>query len=270
MQFHHKPPFNRGFTMLSPRSGQGADMLMDFGVLEMLEGDHYADNSATDERIWLLARGNALITWDGGEQKVSRGGLFDYSPWCLSVPAACAVSITALPGGAEWYYVATDNPRTFAPRLYTPEECRSEMRGEGTMHETSTRVVRTVFDDTNRSESNLVIGEVIGVPGKWSSYPPHHHPQPEIYHYRFLPEHGFGLTLIGDTPCVLHDKDTVQIREGEVHPQVTAPGYAMWYLWVIRHIDGAHYGPATKTPIFVEEHQWVMGPQDKIWQPGKG
>ncbi|MDR3312624.1 MAG: 5-deoxy-glucuronate isomerase, partial [Spirochaetaceae bacterium] len=133
MQFHHKPPFNRGWTMLSPRSGQGADMLMDFGVLEMLEGDQFGDNSATDERIWLLARGNALITWAGGEQKVSRGDLFDYSPWCLSVPARCAVSITALPGGAEWYYVATDNPRAFAPRLYTPQECRSEMRGEGTM-----------------------------------------------------------------------------------------------------------------------------------------
>jgi 5-deoxy-glucuronate isomerase len=135
------------------------------------------------------------------------------------------------------------------------------------MRETSTRVVRTVFDDTNRSESNLVIGEVIGVPGKWSSYPPHHHPQPEIYHYRFLPEQGFGLTAIGEAPHIIHDKDTILIREGEVHPQVTAPGYAMWYLWVIRHIEGAHYGPATKTPIFIKEHEWVTGPEEKIWQP---
>jgi 5-deoxy-glucuronate isomerase len=43
----------------------------------------------------------------------------------------------------------------------------------------------------------------------------------------------------------------------------------MWYLWVIRHIDGAHYGPATHTPTFIEEHTWVMGPEDKIWQPKK-
>jgi 5-deoxy-glucuronate isomerase len=41
----------------------------------------------------------------------------------------------------------------------------------------------------------------------------------------------------------------------------------MWYLWVIRHIDGAHYGPATNTPIFVEEHKWVTGDENKIWQP---
>jgi 5-deoxy-glucuronate isomerase len=198
---------------------------------------------------------------------VSRPDLFDHSPWCLSVPARSRIVINAGGEGAEFYYAATGNPKRFTAKLFKPEECMSEMRGAGTMLETSTRVVRTVFDDTNRSESNLVIGEVISLPGKWSSYPPHHHPQPEIYHYRFLPSQGFGLCAIGDTPYVIRDKDTILIREGEVHPQVSAPGYAMWYLWVIRHIDGAHYGPATNTPVFVDEHKWIMESQDKIWQP---
>jgi 5-deoxy-glucuronate isomerase len=134
------------------------------------------------------------------------------------------------------------------------------------MNETSTRIVRTVFDYTNRPESNLVIGEVIGLPGRWSSYPPHHHPQPEIYHYRFLPEQGFGLTAIGDTPHIIKDKDTICIRDGEDHPQVTAPGYAMWYLWVIRHIEGNHYGVQT----VADEHKWVNSPEAKIWQPKRG
>jgi 5-deoxy-glucuronate isomerase len=242
-------------------------MLMDFGVLELLPGDSWDSLSAADEQCWLLAKGNAEISWDGEKREISRPDLFDHSPWCLSVPAGTEVKIKAGKDGAEFYYTATDNPAKFAAKLYTPEECRSEFRGEGTMRETSTRVVRTCFDDTNRSESNLVIGEVIGVPGKWSSYPPHHHPQPEIYHYRFLPEQGFGLTAIGDTPYIIRDRDTILIREGEVHPQVTAPGYAMWYLWVISHIEGSHYGPATNTPIFIEEHKWVMGDENQIWSP---
>jgi 5-deoxy-glucuronate isomerase len=270
MQFHHKPPFNRGLTILSPRSGATADMLMDFGVLVLADGETWKDYSAADERVWLLARGQAKISWDRGEREVSRLNLFDYSPWCLSVPRENTVYIKAGKGGAEFYYCATDNPRLITARLFTPEECQSEARGKGTLRETSTRIVRTVFDDTNRPESNLVIGEVIGVPGKWSSYPPHHHPQPEIYHYRFLPEQGFGLTAIGDTPYIIRDKDTILIREGQAHPQVTAPGYALWYLWVIRHIDGAHYGPATNTPVFVKEHQWVMGDESNIWQPAGG
>jgi 5-deoxy-glucuronate isomerase len=260
-------------------------MLMDFGVVKLLPGDRWEQYSDTDEQCWLLAQGSAELSWSTGQENaqhspkdrisndsersypIARPDLFDYSPWCLSVPKGTKVTIHAGKDGSEWFYTATDNPAAFKARLFSPEECRSEFRGEGAMRETSTRIVRTCFDDTNRSESNLVIGEVIGVPGKWSSYPPHHHPQPEIYHYRFKPEQGFGLTAIGDRPYIIRDKDTILIREGEVHPQVTGPGYAMWYLWVIRHIDGAHYGPATNTPIFVEEHTWVMGDENKIWQP---
>ena len=267
MQFHHKPPFNLGYTPLVPRSGATADMLMEFGVITLAPGKDYESYSETDERLWLLSGGSAEIAWEGRKAEISRPNLFDYSPWCLSAPAKCTVRITAGKGGAEFYSCATGNTKPFEARLYSPEECRNELRGKGTMRETSTRVVRTIFDDANRPESNLVIGEVIGVPGKWSSYPPHHHPQPEIYHYRFLPSQGFGLTAIGDTPYIIHDKDTILIREGEVHPQVTAPGYAMWYLWVIRHIEGAHYGPATNTPVFIEEHKWVMGPENAIWRP---
>jgi 5-deoxy-glucuronate isomerase len=270
MQFHHKPPFSRGYTPLVSRSGATADMLMEFGVIVLLPGETWEWRSETDEQCLLLARGSARIDWmvyAAGtgplDAEVSRPDLFDYSPWCLSVPRRSTVVIHAGPEGAEWLYTATDNPASFKAKLYTPEECKSEFRGAGTMRETSTRIVRTVFDDTNRPESNLVIGEVIGVPGKWSSYPPHHHPQPEIYHYRFLPDQGFGLTAIGINPYIIRNRDTILIRDGEDHPQVTAPGYAMWYLWVIRHLEGNRYGIQT----VAEEHAWVAGSEKNIWQP---
>ena len=34
------------------------------------------------------------------------------------------------------------------------------------MRETSTRIVRALFDKTNAPYANLVVGEVIGFPGK--------------------------------------------------------------------------------------------------------
>jgi 5-deoxy-glucuronate isomerase len=245
-------------------------MLMEFGILRLGPREHYEYYSKTDEWALLLSGGDAAVSLGaGGTWNISRPNLFDYAPWCLSFPKNRRISLYAGKKGAEFFCCSTDNPNQFDTKLYSPEECRSEFRGEGTMRETSTRIVRTVFDDTNRPESNLVIGEVIGVPGKWSSYPPHHHPQPEIYHYRFLPKQGFGLTAIGETPYIIRDRDTILIRDGEDHPQVTAPGYAMWYLWVIRHIDGAHYGPATRTPVFTREHKWVMEDEDKIWEPKK-
>ncbi|MDR1148265.1 MAG: 5-deoxy-glucuronate isomerase, partial [Spirochaetaceae bacterium] len=168
MQIRHKAPFSRGYTPLSERRTQTADMLMDFGVIRLFPGDVYESDSPVDERVFLLSHGNARISWNGEEREISRPNLFDYSPWCLSVPAKCPVSIRVGNEGAEFYYCATDNPKDITARLFSPEECKSELRGKGTMRETSTRIVRTIFDDSNRPESNLVIGEVIGVPGKWS------------------------------------------------------------------------------------------------------
>ncbi|MDR1301887.1 MAG: 5-deoxy-glucuronate isomerase [Treponema sp.] len=264
MQFHHQTPFGYGYTPLVLRNAGTADMLMEFGVLRVQSDEHYEHYSETDERVWLLSQGKARICLGKeGWYEISRPNTFDYAPWCFSVPAKVKITISVSEGVAEFYYVATNNPRRFDIKIYPPEVCHSEFRGEGTMRETSTRIVRTIFDDTNHPKSNLVIGEVIGVPGKWSSYPPHHHPQPEIYHYRFLPEQGFGLTAIGNTPYIIRDKDTILIRDGEDHPQVTAPGYAMWYLWVIRHLENQRYGPQ----YVAEAHQWVSGPEDHIWQP---
>ncbi|HCM25674.1 MAG: myo-inositol catabolism protein LolB [Treponema sp. GWB1_62_6] len=263
MQIRHRAPFVRGSTLLVNRSGGTADMLMDFGPLLLAPGEEITDFAEEDERAFLLVRGGARLSWPGGTMDVTRGSLFDESPWTLLVPRKAKVVIKAGPSGAEFYRMATENASDYKARLFTPAECGSEFRGAGTMQETSTRIVRTVFNDSNMPQSKLVVGEVIGIPGKWSSYPPHHHPQPEIYHYRFLPERGFGLTAIGDRPYMLHNRDTILIREGEDHPQVTAPGYAMWYLWVIRHLDGDRYG----NPTFTEAHEWVSEPDAPIWSP---
>ena len=263
MQIRHQVPFARGSTPLVERRGETADMLMEFSVLVLAPGQEYVDGSGTDERAFLLTRGGATVTWPGGSAEPSRSSLFDEAPWTLLVPRAAEVVVRAGPDGAEFCRVATENKTGYAPRAFAPDDCREEFRGEGTMNETSTRIVRTVFDDAVMPGSNLVLGEVVGVPGKWSSYPPHHHPQPEIYHYRFLPASGFGLTAIGDRAYVLRDRDTILIRDGEDHPQVTAPGYAMWYLWAIRHLDGDRY----RSPTTTEAHRWVAEPDAPIWSP---
>jgi 5-deoxy-glucuronate isomerase len=252
--------FPAGHTAITEIGGRHAEMGMGFGILRLAPGQrHNLRNSG--ERAVLLMGGEALLEWDGGRQQVSRGSLFDDLPWCLHVPSGCACGVTAGVQGAELALQAAENPRTFAPRLFAPVDCRAERRGEGTLRETSTRIVRTIFDDSNAPESNLVLGEVINFPGKWSSYPPHHHPQPEIYHYRFLPEQGFGLTVVGEQAFLLRHGDTILIHPGEDHPQTAAPGYAMYYIWLIRHIEGDRYGTPESTP----DHLWAADPQAKIW-----
>lgn len=100
----------------------------------------------------------------------------------------------------------------------------------------------------------MVNGEVINSPGRWSSYIPHFHPQPEVYVYKFDRPQGFGAAFIGEDTFRTETNAYVAIPGGDVHPQVTAPGYAMWYSWMIRHLPG---DPWAKTRIVCEEHAWL-------------
>ncbi|MBZ4644516.1 MAG: 5-deoxy-glucuronate isomerase [Clostridia bacterium] len=260
MRIRQDGPFKNGYNAITEMDGKHSDMLMDFGIL-MLNKDQKEINTENKERAYLLIQGEVVFEWENNKVTAKRVSCFDENPWCLHVPSEVEIKIISLADNTEIAVQKTDNEKTFPSKLYTPGECMSEERGKGTMNETSTRIVRTIFDKTNTENTNLVLGEVIDFPGRWSSYPPHHHPQPEIYFYKFYPENGFGYAELGEEVVKVRNNDTVTIAAGLTHPQATAPGYAMYYLWVIRHLEGNPY----ITPTFVEEHLWVTDKNAKIW-----
>ena len=251
--------FNFGYNEIT-KMGDTPDMLMDFGILRMKMGQTYEDASDL-ERAYLLVYGEVKLEYGGHEISIKRENCFDFAPWVLHLPANTPLKITGISNDSEITVNRTTNPRSFDAKLYEPKDSPSEFRGAGTMQETSTRIVRTTFNHENAPWANLVVGEVIGFPGKWSSYPPHHHPQPEIYYYKTNPEGGHAYAEVGEDIFKLSGNDTILITEGMTHPHVTYPGYALWYLWVIRHIDGNPY----VTPTFVPEFTWVTDPNAKFW-----
>jgi 5-deoxy-glucuronate isomerase len=224
--------------------------------------------AATSE---VLPSETALMIMSGeielevGEKKArfSRRSLFDDAPWTLHAASGERVSIRAITA-AELTIYRTANQRRFESKIYPPSEVRDEQRGKGFVGDTALRLVRTVFDRTNApTEAELVLGEVVTLPGRWSSYPPHHHPQPEIYHYRFDKPGGYGHCELGDEVLKVRDGDTVKILDGRDHPQCAAPGYAMYYAWVIRHLPDRPY----EVPEFDPAHSWTMKPGATVWRP---
>lgn len=252
--------FVSGYNSITELEGKNKEMQMDFGIIKMSPGENY-ENQEEKERTFLLIQGEVELEWGDEKKEIKRESCFDENPWCLHVPKAVKVKITAKEE-SEFTYQAVYNEKQFPSKLYSQEECISEQFGAGTLQEASNRTVRTVIDDTVAPYSNLVIGEVINHPGRWSSYPPHHHVQPEVYHYRFYPEQGFGYSEEGENVYKVHHKDTAMIRGGNTHAQAAAPGYAMYYVWMIPHIKEKRW---EKDRIFLDKDLWLLEPDEKIW-----
>lgn len=260
MIIRNEKPFEYGYNPIVNIDEKKNNTMMDFGILK-IKKDQVEIDSDNKERAFLLIQGEIVLEWQENREIVKRDSFLDNDPWCLHVPKGVQVKITGISDDAEISVSKTYNDTIFESKLYTDKEIRSEDRGKGTMKEASTRIVRTIFDYSNASYSNLVIGEVVDFPGKWSSYPPHHHPQPEIYFYKFYPSQGYGYSEVGENVFKVRNNDTVKILNDATHPQATMPGYAMYYIWVIRHIDKKPY----IEPIFLPEHLWVTKKDAKIW-----
>jgi 5-deoxy-glucuronate isomerase len=255
--------FKKGYNEITARGRFHPEMLIDFGILGIGKGGNFNDDSKS-EKAYLLLSGEIKLIWGNESRVIQRKNCFDENPWCLHTGRDTAVAIEGF-GESEVAVIRTGNETDFKPKLYEPSNCDVEERGKGTMKEASTRLVKTIFDNSSAPYSNLVLGEVIGFPGKWSSYPPHHHPQPEIYFYKFWPENGFGFSELGDEAYKTRQNDTILITEGQTHSQSTSPGNAIYYLWVIRHLEGGRY----TMPIFLDEYKWLMDRDAIIWPDKK-
>ena len=260
MRIRQKKQFEYGYNSITEMDGKHAEMLMDFGILRLSKGQK-TTSATPKERAFLLISGEAEFEWEGHTVVAQRSSCFYEGPWCLHVPSNLPVNITCLKGDTEISVQQTTNNQSFEAKLFTPEDCKIEMIGTGTMNEMATRTVRRIFNKANREKSNLVLGETINFPGKWSSYPPHYHPQPEIYFYKFNLENGFGYSGLGNKVYKVINNDALLISSQVGHAQVAAPGYAMYYIWVIRHIDNMPF----LQPTFVREHLWLNNKQSKFW-----
>jgi 5-deoxy-glucuronate isomerase len=255
-------PYGSGYNTITRIGEATADTGIEFGVLRLAAGERYRP-AAEREGALLLMHGELVFSWPGQQSRVRRSSLFDQDPYALHFPRGVEVSIEAATE-CELAVLAVESDGAFAVKLFDGESMlESEHRGQGLLDDTAYRIVRTVFDGRNRPEARLVLGEVINFPGRWSSYPPHHHPQPEIYHYRFTEPQGYGHAELGDEIVKIQHGDTLKILDQRDHAQVAAPGYGMYYLWAIRHLPGQPY----TVPEFTEEHRWLLTPADRVWQP---
>ncbi len=260
MKLKHTKPYEPGVNTIVDRNGPFKEFLMDFDMLK-LTLDHKYTNNDPLERAYLLIYGKIKVTYNDTVEVLERKNFYDYDPILIHLCKDVPVEIECLNDDTEIAVFMTENEKLDRCKIYMPDDVRIEIRGKGTMNDTGTRLVRTIIDHGIDPDSNLMIGEDMHYPGKWAGFPSHHHQQPEIYFYKFYPENGFGLLKLGDEGVLLEHNDTVMVYPDQDHPQVAAPGYGMYFIWTIRHLEGNPY----LAPTFVDEHLWAEEPDAVIW-----
>ncbi|HNP64608.1 MAG TPA: 5-deoxy-glucuronate isomerase [Woeseiaceae bacterium] len=258
----HRDGFPMGTTRITRYDDVDDNVPISLDVLKLEAGESLS-LTAEYETAWLLMSGKVEGKAGDIAFTFDRTSIFDESSSCIHVSARTPVTLRC-ESDVEFTVYSCDNTKAFAARVFYPDDVANEPRGKGQVGDRCLRYVRTIFDDTNSDpNTDLVLGEVITFQGGWSSYPPHHHPQPEIYHYRFTEPQGYGHGELGETVLKVRNNDTVKIVDLNDHAQCAAPGYGMYYAWVIRHLPDDRYS----VPEFTEEHAWIMQPDARYWDP---
>lgn len=236
---------------------------MNFSSIKLSMGQKFNFNTEF-EFAALLMTGRVEFNYARQSRQVERTDYFSQAPLVLHCPAGEQAAVSALTD-CEILLMETLNERSFTPLLFDESNMLElDNRGQDILNDTCYRIVRTVFDKRNRPDSNLVVGEIITFQGRWSSYPSHYHDQPEIYHYRFSEPQGYAFGENGKEVLRIEQYDTYQIANSQEHAHCAAPGYALYTLWFIRHLNDNPYG----VPTFRKEHEWTrtVKANKRVWK----
>ena len=230
-----------GLTALV-KAGDAGLRYIDFGILSLARGARLAVPAAEKETALVLLHGAAVIHGLGMPCTIGpRQSLFDEKPWTVMLPAGCGCEIEAT-ADAEIAVCQAPANRRGEPRVITPEQVKEMSLGRDNWQRTARIMV-----DENVPADFLFIGEAMTFNGNWSSYPPHRHEKDalpeevdmeEIYYFRFDRPQGFGIQKVYtddrsiDETLTVQENDTILVPRG-YHPVVSAPGYSMYYLWVM-------------------------------------
>jgi len=234
--------FRKKFGKRRTKIIDGQLKMVRFSMLVLERGEEFKEKLGKDELGIVLLSGKVEIEAQGKKYALGpRRDVFSDPAWGLY-----------LPGKMEWKIKAAQKSElalSYAPgpdkgkvQLVTPNQLVIHERGKDHFQRRVADIMVTEVE-----AKNLLIGETFNKPGQWSSYPPHRHDQhnppesyylEEMYLFKLKPEQGFGFQRVYtddrklDQALVVENNDVVIFKKG-YHPVAAAPGYELYYLWVL-------------------------------------
>jgi len=213
---------------------------MSMTVRRLQPGDIVRAATRNEECAFVLLGGTCTADWGAGSKHIGkRANVFDGFPYAVYLPTGHEITFTA-ETMCEIAECRVPSEAKLEPRLITPDDIATSLRGGGNASRQIVDIIRPDFP-----ADKLVVIEAYTPGGNWSSYPPHkhdvHNPPAEvdldeIYYYRIEhPKEGFALQRLysadksRDFTVRTQDGDAVLVHSG-FHPVVAGPGYNVYYL----------------------------------------
>jgi len=230
-------------------------------VLRLDEDKNFSLGDADSEIGCILTLGKIKIFIDGKTYVLGpRMEVFNSKPWGIYIPPNKKIELVGITKSELVVAKVRSEPSEGDVVVIPPPEIERKTVG---VHNWK-RYVTQVIDNT-RGSKHIIMGETVNPPGNWSSYPPHKHDKhnpplewqmEEVYLYRINPQEGFGIQRIYteegdiDQTITVLDNTVMPITKG-YHPVVAAPGYSLYYLWVLGGKDPVNI------PRDDPKHSWI-------------
>lgn len=248
------PKFKSGKQEVTRVYGKTSPMLMNITVYKLQKEEEIELFEPGMETALLILSGKIIVYYEDSQLQMEREGVFEELPTCLHVSKDTVLTVKA-EKDSEILVQSTENERYFEPRVFTKNDIYKFTSCKDRWEGTAEREVIDIINIKNSPYSNMVLGEVIARQGRWWSYIPHHHAQPEVYYYKFKRPEGFGACFIGEKAYTVKEGSAGLFEGGKTHAQVTAPGYPMYCCWMIRHLPG---DPWDNTRTDDQRYSWLL------------
>ena len=241
---------------------------LEFGIIELKEGDSVTVETEDKEYGFLFLYGHADVVIEGKADWKNVGGRTSvFGGQANTVYAGRNEKLTFT--GREHVKIAVcDTPIDVdtEPQWLTPDTVVVKKLGvQPWERETSFNL------DGTTNAKKLTVGEAWCTPGNWAGFPPHKHDTDnmpaegiaeEIYYFLFQPENGFAVQCTYkegkfDEAYRVKQDDLVEFPEG-YHTTVSAPGYNTYFLWMMA---GDHQGFYRSND---PEHDWITAVENMV------
>ena len=244
-------------------AGHGPLDLLSFSIVKLAAGESHSDNTEDEECGLVILNGLLSLEIDGEQHNELgvRTSVFAgqatgaYLPpgtaWRVQADSRCELAVCSTP---------SDSPGP--PQIIRPDEVEVNQAGNWNWR----RQVHNIIGANVPQAQRLLVGETFNPPGNWSGYPPHKHEEDdypfqinmqELYHFRMNPPQGFGIQRIYTDDQSIDETYTLQHLDNTLmprgyHPVVAAPGYQLYYLWMMAGVTDRRMAPQDDP-----NHAWV-------------